>query len=255
MKLSEKKTGEFTPHPETESPVKAVIVDVTPLKKRDTEYGVKEEFRLVFETEEKMENGDNFTVRSRLYSPSLNEKANFRKDIKKLLGRDLTAQELQEFDTESLIGMGAKLMIDHTHKDNETYANIVLIKPDESPMKPGGKYVRLKDREQKSDSGGGSGGSGGKDATYKKAPDAAEAREPWQKCKVHVGKHKGVDLGDLDQDAVLALLEKWLPKCGAEGQPKPTADDKRLKAALEEVKALLEGTTAAEPEAEPEADY
>jgi hypothetical protein len=254
MKLSEKKTGEFTPHPETEAPCKAVIVDVTPLKKRETEFGPKEEFRLVFETECKMESGDNFTVRSRLYSPSLNEKANFRKDLKKLLGRDLTAQELQEFDTESLIGMGAKLMIEHQHKGDETYANIVLIKSDDAPMKPGGKYVRLKDRPDRDSAGGSSsGGSGGKDANYKKAPDAEDAREGWQKTKVHVGKHKGVDLGDLDAEAVTALIEKWLPKCGAEGQPKPTADDKRLKAALEEVKALLEG--GAEPEAEPEADY
>lgn len=250
MKLSEKKTGEFTPHPETESPVKAVIVDVTPLKKRETEYGPKEEFRLVFETECKMDSGDNFTVRSRLYSPSLNEKANFRKDLKKIMGRDLTAQELDEFDTETLIGMGAKLMIEHQHKDTETYANIVLIKPDDAPMKPGGKYVRIKDRPERGSAGGGS--TGGSKAEYKNAPDAAEAREGWQKVKVHVGQHKGVDLGDLDAEAVTKLIEKWLPRVGAEGQPKPTADDKRLKAALEEVKALLDG--AAEPEA-PAEDY
>lgn len=251
MKLSEKKTGEFTPHPETESPVKAVIVDVTPLKKRETEFGPKEEFRLVFETECKMESGDNFTVRSRLYSPSLNEKANFRKDLKKILGRDLTAQELNEFETDSLIGLGAKLMIEHQHKGDETYANIVLIKADDAPMKPGGKYVRIKDRPDRNDAGGGS-SAGGSKAEYKNAPDSGEARESWQKCKVHVGQHKGVDLGDLDAEAVTKLIEKWLPRVGAEGQPKPTADDKRLKAALEEVKALLEG--AAEPEA-PAEDY
>ena len=248
MKLSEKKTGEFTPHPETESPVKAVIIDVTPLKKRETEYGPKEEFRLVFETEEKMENGDPFVVRSRLYAPSLNEKANFRKDVKKILGRDLTAQELAEFDTESLIGLGAKLMIEHQHKGDETYANIVLMKPDDKPLTPTGKYVRIKDREPRD--GDGKSNAGGAGASYKKAPASEEARESWQKTKVHVGKNKGVDLGDLDAEAVQALIEKWLPKCGAEGQPKPTADDKRLQKALLEVKALLEGGADEEPAAE-----
>jgi hypothetical protein len=246
MKLSEKKTGNFTPHPETESPVRAVIVDVTPLKTRNTSYGEKEEFKLVFESEEKQEDGTPFAIWSRGYTPSLNEKAAFRGDLKKLLGRDLTAQERQEFETESLIGLGAKLMIGHSHSEDgtQTFANIAMIRPDADPIKPSGKYVRVKDRESKDSKGGA--GSGKSDATYKKAPDAEEAREPWQKCKVHVGKHKGVDLGDLDADAVQKLIENWLPKCGAEGQPKPTADDKRLKAALEEVKALLEGA-APEP--------
>ena len=255
MKLSEKKTGNFTPHPETESPVRAVIVDVTPLKERNTSFGTKEEFKLVFESEEKQDDGTPFAIWSRGYTPSLNEKAAFRTDLKKLLGRDLTAQELEEFDTESLLGLGAKLMIEHQHSDDgtQTYANIAMMKPDPSPIKPSGKYVRVKDRESKGDKSGG--GGAGNDATYKKAPDAEEAPQGRQKKKVHVGVHKGVDLGDLDQDAVLKLINNWLPKCGAEGQPKPTADDKRLKVALEEVKALLDGTPAAEPEPEPEADY
>ena len=54
---------------------------------------------------------------------------------------------------------------------------------------------------------------------------------------MHVGKHAGVDLGDLDADAVQSLIDKWLPKAKAEAKPK--ADDKRLMAALEEVDALL----------------
>jgi len=252
MKLSEKKGGSFTPHPETESPVRSVIVDVTPLKKRSTEYGEKEEFRLVFETEAKDDEGTRFYVWSRGYTPSLNEKAAFRKDLKKLLGRDLTAQELNEFDTESLLGLGAKLMIEHSHSPDgsATYANIAMMRPDAEPVKPSGKYVRVKDREAKG--GGGDSSGGGSGSSYKKAPDSEEAREPWQKCKVHVGKHKGVDLGDLDQEAVNALIEKWLPNVGS--ATKPTADDKRLKAALEEVVALL--AEPAEPAAaKEEADY
>ena len=51
MKLSEKRNSNFTPHPATDEPIKAVLVDVTELKKRMTAFGEKDEFRLVFETE------------------------------------------------------------------------------------------------------------------------------------------------------------------------------------------------------------
>jgi hypothetical protein len=247
MKLSEKKGGDFVPHPETDGTVKAVIVDVTPLKKVQSEYGEREVFRLVYETEVKDDEGKRFCVWSRPYTPSLNEKANLRKDLKRLLGRDLTAQELDEFDTECLIGMGAKLIVSHEEgKDNKPYATLSFIGPDkEKPLKPSGKYTRVCDRPEK----GGEGAAGGDSASYRSSPKAGddEGRADWQKCKVHVGKHAGVDLGDLDAEAVQALIDNWLPKAKANAKPK--ADDKRLMAALTEVEELL-GATAGE-----EADY
>jgi hypothetical protein len=239
MKLSEKKGGDFQPHPATDSPVKGVIVDITPLKKRMTAFGEKEEFRIIYETEVVDEENDRrFCVWSRGYTASLNEKAAIRKDLKKILGRDLTKAELEEFDLEALIGHGVKLIIIHEERDDKVYANIAFIAPDkEDALKPSGKYVRVKDREQKAVSG--------EQAGYRKAPAAAEdeGRADWQKVKVHVGKHAGVDMGDLDADAVQALIEKWLPQHKANAKPK--ADDKRLAAALEEVAELL-GVGAAE---------
>jgi hypothetical protein len=245
MKLSEKKGGDFTPHPETDGTVKAVIVDITPLKKVQSEYGERDVFRLVFETEVVDEDkGHRHCIWSRPYTPSLNEKANLRKDLKRLLGRDLTKAELEEFDTEGLMGMGAKLIIQHEEgKDDKTYAIISFMGPDKDgkPLKASGKYIRVKDREDKWHNNGG-GDAAGSQAGYRKAPGAAEdeGRQPWQKCKVHVGKHAGVDLGDLDAPAVEALIEKWLPKAKAEAKPK--ADDKRLMAALQEVSDLMTGT-------------
>lgn len=256
MKLSERQSGNFEPHPETDAAVKAVIVDVTPLKTMQSQFGEREVFKLVFESETEDDEGTRFCVWSRPYTPSLNPKANFRKDLKKILGRDLTAQELEEFDTESLIGMGAKLMIQHAQSEdgNRTFANIALIKPDDKPIKPSGKYTRVKDRENAGGDAGGSGGGSGGGASYRKTPkgeDGGEdARDDWQKTKVHVGKHKGVDLGDLDADAVQALIDKWLPK--AEAMDKPKADDKRLMKALKEVQALL---ADAEEETEEEEEF
>ena len=49
--------------------------------------------------------------------------------------------------------------------------------------------------------------------------------------KIHVGKCKGLELRDLAPDQVRAIVERWLPT--AKANAKPTADDRRLMAALE----------------------
>src|SRR5262249_299183 len=59
--------------------------------------------------------------------------------------------------------------------------------------------------------------------------------------KVHVGKYKGIELRDLNVEAVQGLAEKWLPT--AKANAKPSADDKRLIAALEWWKAEQEKAT------------
>jgi len=227
MKLSEKKQSNFSPHPETEGPIKAVLVDVTELKKRMTQYGEKDEFRLVFETEVMDEENDRrFCIWSRGYTPSLNEKAALRKDLKKLMGRDLTQAELDEFDLEALIGHGVKLIIQHEHKDDKTYANISFMAPDrdKATLKPSGKYIRIRDR----DTDGASGNSNSE----------AKAEEPgWESVPVHIGKYKGKLLGQVDEAGVATLIEKWLPKAIADNKP----EDKSLAAALTELSTLLNG--------------
>jgi hypothetical protein len=227
MKLSEKKQSTFTPHPETEGPIKGVIVDITDLKKRVTQYGEKEEFRFVIETECMDEENDRrFCIWSRGYTPSLDEKAALRKDLKRLMGRELTTAELSEFDLESLIGFGVKLIIQHETKDDRTYANISFMVPDkEKSLKPSGKYKRIKDREDKVDS-----------ADSEDEADAPAA-SGWEAVVVHVGKHKGKKLADVDEAGVKILIEKWLPQAKAA----KNMEDAGLVAALDELGALLAG--------------
>jgi hypothetical protein len=224
MKLSEKRNSNFTPHPETDGPIKAVLVDVTELKKRTTQYGEKDEFRLVFETECMDEENDRrFCIWSRGYTPSLNEKAALRKDLKKMMGRELTQLELDEFDMESLIGHGVKLIIQHEHKDDKTYANISFIAPDkDNALKPSGKYVRIRDRDA--------------DAPTEQTEAKAE-ESGWESVVVHVGKYKGKALGEVDEVGVASLIDKWLPKAKADGK----ADDAALVAALTELADILGG--------------
>jgi hypothetical protein len=224
MKLSEKRNSNFTPHPETDGPIKAVLVDVTELKKRMTAFGEKEEFRLVFETECMDEENDRrFCIWSRGYTPSLNEKAALRKDLKKIMGRDLTKLELDEFDLESLIGHGVKLIIQHEHKDDKTYANISFIAPDkDKALKPSGKFIRQRDRDRDTD------------APAEQTEAKAEA-SGWESVVVHVGKYKGKKLGEVDEVGVASLISNWLPKAKAGGK----ADDADLVAALTELDDIL----------------
>ena len=222
MKLSEKRNSNFTPHPETDGPIKAVLVDVTELKKRMTQYGEKDEFRLVFETEcDDTENDRRFCIWSRGYTPSLNEKAALRKDLKKMMGRDLTQLELDEFDLEALIGHGVKLIIQHEHKDDKTYANISFIAPDkDKALKPSGKYIRQRDRDT--------------DAPTAQTEAKAEA-SGWADVIVHVGKYKGHKLGQVDEGGVAKLIEGWLPKAKADSK----AEDAALVEALTELADIL----------------
>jgi len=224
MKLSEKRNSTFTPHPETDGPIKAVLVDVTELKKRMTQYGEKDEFRLVFETEvEDTENDRRFCIWSRGYTPSLNEKAALRKDLKKMMGRELTQLELDEFDLEGLIGHGVKLIIQHEHKDDKTYANISFIAPDkDKALKPSGKYIRVRDRDT--------------DAPTEQTDAKAEA-SGWESVIVHVGKYKGKKLGEVDEVGAGSLISNWLPKAKAGGK----AEDAALVAALTELDGILAG--------------
>jgi hypothetical protein len=233
MKLSA--TGSTTPfenHPEFDG--QAVCVDVTPLKKTQSTYGERETFRLVFETTELRQNGSPFLVFSRTFTPSLHEKAALRAFLKQWFGRDLTTAEQNEFDTESLIGRPARVSVVHSDYNGTTYANIGLIRADKSgePLKPSGKYVRQKDRQNN-------------DEKFRHASNSNEFAAPsdWRRVKVHVGRHTGIDLGELDRESVEALLTKWLPTALA--MEKPLKADRELVAGLQQAKAAL---TAAEDE-------
>lgn len=225
MKLSA--TGSTTPfesHPEFDG--QAVCVDCTPLKKAQSAYGERETFRVVFETTELRQDGKPYLLFSRSFTPSLHEKAAFRAFLKQWFGRDLTTSEQNEFDTESLIGRPARVSVVHNEYNGQTYANIGLIRADKSgePLKPSGKYVRQKDRQNN-------------DEKFRPASNSGEASSDWRRVKVHVGRHTGIDLGELDRDSVQALLTKWLPT--ALEMEKPLTADRELIAALQQAKQAL----------------
>ena len=220
----------FEPCPEFTG--KAVCVDVTPLRKQQSQYGERNVFKIVFEVDMDKEDGSRYGVWSNNFTPTLNEKSSLRKFLRGWFGRDLSKAELEDFDTETLIGKPAQLVVVHQHKENEVYANIAACTPDKSgePLKPSGKFVRAKDLQ-----GAGvpanAAGTAGSDGGYRRAEQPAEGGSEHASAKIHVGRCKGLELRDLAAEQVQALVANWLP--GAKANPKPLADDKRLMAALE----------------------
>ena len=240
MKLTTQSNKPFDTHPEYNG--LAVCVDVTAPKTVQTDYGPKEQFRFVFETTQLRDDGKPYLVWSRGFNTTLGEKSALRAFLKLWFGRDLTAAEQQEFDTETLIGRTAQIVIVHNEgRNGETYANIGLIRPDKSGagLKASGKYIRVKDRQDK-------------DASYNRVPQPApqdtQPADDWRFTKVHVGKHQGLELCELDQAAVCGLYENWLPI--AKALVKPLKADRDLMAAVEKAAVEFGLTKPAAPESD-----
>jgi len=66
---------------------------------------------------------------SKIYTVSLNEKANLRKDLQAWRGKAFTETELKGFDLKNILGKNCMLQVIHNQKDNKTYANITTLTP------------------------------------------------------------------------------------------------------------------------------
>lgn len=241
-------SSNFEPAPEGDGLM--VCVDVTPLKKRETKFGVKEEFRIVFELDPKSfgvrQDGNPYCIWSRGFTPVLSltpKKSNLTKFLEDWFGKKFTPEDLKSgIDAETLIGKTAKVIVQHDENGENIYANILSIRPSAEVLQPSGTFKREKDRNKTEQAPTSSpaptdAGTASK-SSYKPAeqPEGA-GREDWQKCKIHIGRNKGVDLGDLDPEGedMKKLIDNWIPLF--EKNPKPTADDKRLYAALKAFQA------------------
>ena len=228
-------SGNFQPCPEYTGP--AVCVDVTPLKTVQTQYGPKEKFRFVFEIGQTKDDGTPWCVWSAPFTPSYHENSALRPFLRKWMGRELSPDETKTFDTEDMLGKAAHITVIHEHSEGEVYANIALIQPDKSaqPPKPSGKFVRMKNRQGTSVPATAAGAAGGNG--YRRT-QPAEGGDDLGATKIHVGKCKGLEVRDLAPEQVGALIANWLPT--AEVNAKPTADDRRLIAALNAWQAARE---------------
>jgi len=241
MKLSTKTNTNYLPH--DEGTFRAVCVDVTPLVKQTSKFGESEVFRIVFETDAPERDGGRQCVWSRGFTPSLNEKANFRKFLRQWFGRDLTAAEEAEFDTEALLlGKTAQVVVTHDHSDNgNTYANIIACTPYKGTeaLKPSGKFTRKKDKVAKGEESSYRGAASPTEPVRESvAVDSTQAGDDWATVKVHVGKYIGNEIRDLDTDAIEKLNKNWVPNAGTSAADVRLV--KALKCAQEAIAAQVE---------------
>lgn len=197
--------GNFTPCPEYTG--RAVCVDITPLKAYETEYGIKQKFKIAFELDlidQSRNPVQPWVVMTAPMTASLHEKAGLTKFLKDWHGRALTAEETVSLNLDGLIGRPATVVIVHeqSRDGTKTFSNIKLIMPHKSgePLKPSGLWVRLEDRPPREDD------------KVKTVVPATAAPVKISDVKVHVGKFKGTLLSELTDDAVRGLAEHWLPK-------------------------------------------
>lgn len=129
----------------------AVCVDVQDLGLVQGAYGAKHKVRLVWQLDVETEDGRRHEV-ARVYTLSLHERAALRKDLESWRTRAFTAQELNGFDVEKLLGVNCQLqVVQRLGDDGTTYANVVAVLP---PAKGAVKltaldFVRLQDRAGK----------------------------------------------------------------------------------------------------------
>jgi hypothetical protein len=229
--------GNFTPCPEYTG--RAVCVDITPLKAYETEYGIKQKFKIAFELDlidQSRNPVQPWVVMTAPMTASLHEKAGLTKFLRDWHGRALTAEETVSLNLDNLIGRPATVVIVHeqSRDGTKTFSNIKLIMPHKSgePLQPSGLWVRLEDRPPRDDD------------KVKTVTPATAAPVKIAEVKVHVGKFKGVALSELTPDAVRGLAEHWLPK--AKVSSGKTPEDIALIAAV--TKRLEELAKADEPD-------
>ena len=140
MILQSKLSADFKPHVEGIHP--AVCVDVIDLGLMETEFqGQKRlvnKVRLVFETEQKNEEGKNCTL-SKTFTASLNSKAKLAEFLGKWRGRPVLLGE--SIDLAKLIGACCTLVISHQQNMvGRTYASIDAVSKPTKKVVASGNY-------------------------------------------------------------------------------------------------------------------
>ena len=160
--------GDFTPAPEGLH--EAVCVDVVDLGMVESQWGTKPKVRIVWQIDARDEKGRRFQV-VRQFTISLNEKSALRPFLEAWRGRKFTADELDGFDLEKLIGVGCQVQVVHDiSAQGKTWANVQAVVPlSKSAVKMAPEdYVRVCDRpkDQHTGAAAGTGASDGEDVPF-----------------------------------------------------------------------------------------
>lgn len=102
----------------------AICYLLADLGQQETNFGMKPKIVIGWELPfEKMADGRPFGC-SKMYTLSLNEKANLRHDLEAWRSKKFTDDELQGFDIRAVLGKPCQVTIVHDTKDGKTYSNV-----------------------------------------------------------------------------------------------------------------------------------
>ena len=94
---------------------------------QETNFGLKAKIVIGWELPfEKMSDGRPFGC-SKMYTLSLNEKANLRHDLEAWRSRKFTEQELDGFELSAVLGKPCQVTIVHDTKGDKTYSNVASV--------------------------------------------------------------------------------------------------------------------------------
>ncbi len=99
----------------------AVIVDIRSYPNIVTRFGTKDRLAIQYLTEEQND-GKPLGI-FEFFNASWNEKANLRKRVKSVLGKDPGEQ----YDLEDLINRNVRIIVEHVEADGKKYANITTV--------------------------------------------------------------------------------------------------------------------------------
>ncbi len=108
-----------------------VCMAVVPLGYQPSQWGEKEDVAICFETANRDSAGNPFII-SKIFTSSLNKKANLSQFLEGWRGRAFTDQERAGFDVMKLIGVNAYISIVHNQSKTDPdkiYANIQAVGP------------------------------------------------------------------------------------------------------------------------------
>jgi hypothetical protein len=148
MVLVSNQNADFKPHPEGIHP--AVCLDVIDMGLQETEFQgqrkMVNKLRLVFETEQKLEDGRNCTI-SKNFTASLHPKAKLAEFLGKWRGRPVVPGET--IDLGKLIGACCTIVVSHQqNQQGRTYAGIDAVSKPTKRLVPSGHYDPIATRQR-----------------------------------------------------------------------------------------------------------
>lgn len=143
--------GSFIPAPPGQH--SAVCVDIVDLGMLEVTFGKettnKHKIRIVWQIEEVMADNKPY-IASKMYTLSLHQKSQLRKDLESWRGKQFSPEELEGFDVENLLGVNCLLNViqEVSTKNGKTYSNIASIMRLPKGMNPlkARDYIRVCDR-------------------------------------------------------------------------------------------------------------